>query len=174
MRRDFSFLRRYEVEVDVEFPPRGGQIFFPREGVATYRLAVRVQPAEGPPWVGAFAGEGFDFSAVASTPDADTLCVVARGTGYLVRASDPPTWTTVESFPVRDLAAIVECGLLVFADHSSLTAYGSDSVVWTRRLGSDDLAIAEATPERIAGTVCDLGTELAFALDSETGRLLPC
>jgi hypothetical protein len=47
-------------------------------------------------------------------------------------------------------------------------------VVWTRRLGSDELAIAEATPERIAGTVWDVGAEVTFAVDSETGSVHAC
>jgi hypothetical protein len=118
VRLDFSFPRRYEVEIDAEFPADGGQIFFPREGAATHRFALRVLPAEGPPWVGVFAGEGFGFDAVASTPDTQMLCVVAQGTGYFVCAADPESWMPIDAFPIRDLVPIVEQGLLVFVDHS--------------------------------------------------------
>jgi hypothetical protein len=170
VRVDWSFPRRYEVELDADFPPAGGQLFFPSAGIATYRVGLRVLPGGGEAWVGAFAGEGFGFDAVAATPDPGTLCVVAQGTGYLVPAADPARWVRVESFPIRDLVPVVERGLLLFADHSSLTAYGSGGVVWTRRLGSDDLEVSQVTAVTIAGTIFDLGEQVEFRIDVESGR----
>ena len=170
MRVDWSFPRRYEVELDPDFPPAGGQLFFPGAGIATYRVALRVVPDDGDAWVGAFAGEGFGFSAVASTPDPATLCVVAQGTGYLVLAADPARWARVDSFPIRDVVPVVERGLLLFAGHSALTAYGSGGLVWTRDLGSDDLEISQVTGETVVGTIFDLGEQVEFRIDVQSGR----
>ena len=89
MRADWSFPRCYEVELDPDFPPAGGQLFFPGGGVATYRVALRVVPDEGDAWVGAFAGEGFGFSAVASTRGSGDA--LRRRAGHrLPRARDGP------------------------------------------------------------------------------------
>ena len=87
-----------------------------------------------------------------------------------MRATDPARWARVDSFPIRDVVPVVERGLLLFADHSSLTAYGGGGLVWTRRLGSDDIEISHVTGETIAGTIFDLGEQVEFRLDVQSGR----
>ena len=52
----------------------------------------------------------------------------------------------------------------------SLTAYGSDGIVRTRRLGSDDLEISQVTEETVAGTIFDLGEEVEFRVDVQSER----
>lgn len=71
-----------------------------------------------------------------SWPHDATLCVVARGAGYLVRVDDPLDWQLVVARPVIDVRPIPSRRIVVFANYTELIAYGASGVAWTtKRLG---------------------------------------
>lgn len=121
---------------------------------------VEIHPGEGPPWLGIFAFGRLTargVSGIFTTPDPQCLSVVAKGAGYLVRADDPSVWSLVQANPIIDVRPIPTWGILVFAEHTRLIAYGESGVKWrTKRLTWDDLMIAEVTDEFIRGEFWDV------------------
>jgi hypothetical protein len=139
-------------------------------------LLVAVIPTAAPPWIGVFAGgyaSSSVLSGVFSCPDGRSLCVVSSGRGYIVRVDDPEIWMELRSFPITDVRAISEGDLLVFADFTTLAAYGQLGLVWvTEQLSWDGLKLTEVTPELIRGTAWDSprDREVEFVVDVRTGR----
>jgi hypothetical protein len=137
---------------------------------------VEVKPEQGEPWVGVFAFGRLTpkgVSGIFTTPDPDRLCVVAKGAGYLVRADDPSAWEPVAANPVIDVRPILRRGLLVFAEHTRLFAYGPTGLAWrTKQLTWDDLVITEVTDDSIRGEFWDVATESAgsFRVRLATGE----
>src|SRR4029077_14457295 len=82
------------------------------------------------------------------------------------------------SYPYSMFAHLLEQKLLVFADFTSLAAYGSDKFAWqSPRVCWDELKITKVTSGLIEGTGYDPTNPLTssrFAVDAKTGRsLLP-
>jgi hypothetical protein len=176
---DLAFPHSYEVEELRELPGTGRfdvpLIYFPRPDARPERdgLWLKVHAADSGSWVGVFEfGYGPQaVSRVVSTPDPDRACVVSRGAAYIVKAGEPDVWEEIPIFPVLDLRLISEHHLLVFADFTSLAAYGRTGLAWqSPRLCMDELKILRVTPDTIEG----VGYESRFLVDIRTGRsLLP-
>jgi hypothetical protein len=176
---DLAFARDYEVELMHELPSSSGvehTFYYPggaevggRDGVI-----VRVTPHGGTSWLGIFAfGDGPFLTRVLSTPCRRTLCVVARGVGYIVRVDDPHKWEEVPCTPVVDARPIPESDRLIFANFTEILAYGPDGLIWeTPRLSHDGLNILKVTAERIEGLVWDAPNQrhVGFSVDVRTGR----
>src|SRR6185437_2639060 len=122
VRFDFTFSHSYEARI-LDGPPPVHPLeklyHFPmelEEGdlAGTY---VRVIPKRGPAWSGFFA-LGFDseqvVNAICACPDPDSVCVVAGGYAYVVKATDPTQWIQIEQRPVTEIRAVVELELLAF------------------------------------------------------------
>jgi len=137
---------------------------------------VEVKPEQGQSWVGVFAFAQVTYKGVSSvftTPDPHRLCVVAKGAGYLVRADDPSAWEPVAAYPIIDVRAVRVRGILVFADHTRLCAYGRTGLAWrTKHLTWDDLVITAVTEDCIEGEFWDVATQSAgtFRVDLATGE----
>jgi len=180
-RFDFTFPRNYEVRILEAAPP-----VHPIEKLYHYPVEleegdrsgayVRVTPQSGPAWVGFFA-LGFDsdqvVSAICSTPDPDSFCVVVGGYAYVVKAGNPAQWLRVEQSPVVDLRVLSQQGLLLFAGFTSITALGSSGIAWTTgRLTWEGLTITATDGGKLYGRGWDAlaDKEVAFEVDLKTGK----
>jgi hypothetical protein len=180
-RFDFTFPRNYEVKILEVAPP-----IHPIEKLYHYPVELeegdrsgaylRVTPQSGPAWVGFFA-LGFDsdqvVSAVCSTPDPDSFCVVVGGYAYVVKAGSPAQWLRVEQKPVVDMRVLSPQGLLLFAGFTSITAVGSEGILWTtERLTWEGLTITEVSGDKLSGRGWDAITdkEVQFEVDLKTGK----
>lgn len=176
---DFSFSREYECELVNELPGResASHYYYPGGTLAggADGVIVRVKPEGGPGWLGTFAFGTYGASSatkVLSMPDPNSLCVISRGAGYVVSARDPRTWETVKAIPVIDVRSIPAAGLVVFANHTELVAYGAEGIRWrTKRLAWDGLKLIEVTNDKIVGEYWDIRCDetRTFAVDVATG-----
>ena len=137
---------------------------------------LRVVPKTGPAWVGFFA-LGFDseqvVSAVCSCPDPDTLCAVAGGYAYIVKATDPTQWFRIEQRPVVDMRALHELQLLLFTGFTTITALGPGGLAWTtKRLSWEGIRIAEISGVELRGFGWEPTSdkEVPFVVDLLTGK----
>ena len=173
---DLSFRHDYTVE-QIEEIPTGNDIkhvLFP-EGSANYALMIKVTPRKGSPWVATFA-RAYDspqaLTGILSCPSSEHVCVVSGGGGYIIRASDPDDRQKIPLVPITDARLIKGKGLLVFANFTSLAAYGVGGLLWqSSRLSWDGLRITEVTSEHITGLGWDSPREqeIEFVVDIATG-----
>jgi hypothetical protein len=137
-------------------------------------LLVRVRPQQGNPWMGVFAfGFGSKFpTGVFTCPDSLSLCVVAAGSGYIVRVDSPESGEPVRCAPVTDIRPMEERQLLLFADFTRLVAYGRNGVAWRiPRLSWDGLKItAVGRDSSVVGWDAVNSREVEFVVESSTGR----
>lgn len=181
MRFEFTFPRNYEARVLESAPlphPVEKLYHFPAELEEGDRTGVyvRVTPRQGPAWNGFFA-LGFNsdqvVNAVCSCPDPDSLCVVAGGYAYVVRASDPAQWMRIEQNPVVDLLVVARQGLVLLVGFTSITALGPAGIAWTtERLSWEGVRVVEARDGKLRGFGWDAvrDQEVAFEVDLETGK----
>lgn len=138
-------------------------------------VMVRVEPEDSAPWFGTFAFGQFGpkgATKVVPLSDGQRLCVVSRGAGYVVSARDPLDWEEVPAIPIIDVREIPEVGLVVFACHTELLAYGKHGQEWrTRRLAWDGLKITTVVGRTITGEYWDIRDEetRTFEVDIATG-----
>lgn len=137
---------------------------------------VRVAPQQGPPWTGFFA-QGFDsnqvLSAVCSCPDADSLCVIAGGYAYVVKAGNPAQWLHIEQKPVVEMLALTRQQLILFTGFTSITALGREGVAWTtEKLSWEGVRILGTDGDTLRGAGWDAlsDKEVPFEVDLQTGR----
>jgi hypothetical protein len=180
---DFTFLHDYVVEEFGGLLGRGALnvplIYFPLlQGRPEHNGEwLKVKAKSGKTWVGVFAFGPGSRSAVISTPEPNTACVISKGRGYLVNADSPELWEEVRICPVIDFRLLPEHQLLVVSDFTGLAAYGSNGLVWrSPRVCWDDLKITKVTSETVEGTGYDptnsFKQEMRFAVDVKTGRSL--
>jgi hypothetical protein len=179
----FAFPHDYAIEEFGELPGTGilkePLIYFPRpRGRAEHNGEwLKVKAKSGKMWAGVFALGPGSRTAVISTPEPNTVCVVSKGAGYLVNAEAPEHWEEIGVCPVTDFRPMLEHKLLVLSDFTRLAAYGNDGLVWkSPRVCWDELKITRVTNESIEGTGYDptdsLKPEMQFAVDLKTGRSL--
>jgi len=138
-------------------------------------LLVEVRPEHGQSWLGTFAfGQVTPkgASGIFTTPDPQRFCVVSKGEGYLVSATTPTVWEAVRATPIIDVRTVFAQGIIVFADYTTLVAYGPAGVKWqTKRLTWDSLKITEVTDTTIKGEFWDIRNEATagFTVDLATG-----
>lgn len=177
---DLTFPRQYEVEELRELSSgvsREKRLYFPgaTEEGGHDGVLIRVTPHSGEPWLGVFAQGDFAnaVTGIYSCPDENSVCVISAGQGYVVRADNPQDWEEIEGYPVLDVRPVSSRRLLVFADFTTLLAYGSDGKSWvTSRLSSDGLKITEATPNyiRVSGWDAAQQREVDIFVDVATGH----
>lgn len=176
---DLSFPHDYEVDTNAELPGCPGSIktiYYPEAAeVASHGgLLVKVLPKCSDPWIGIFGDlDPHYWAGIMSCPDRNSVCVVSWGEGYLVRADNPMVFESIQPGPIIDAHAIVDAGLIVFADFTKLVAYGREGMRWvTERLAYDGVRITETTPEHICGMAyhAPSAKEIEFIVDTRTGR----
>jgi hypothetical protein len=181
MRFDFTFPHRYEIKVLESAPPvhpLEKLYHFPVELEEGDRsgVYVRVAPSGGPAWFGFFAA-GFDsphvMNAVCSSPDPDSVCVIAGGYAYVVNSSKPGQWHRIEQRPVVELRTVTDQRLILFAGFTSITALGPNGVLWTtQRLSWEGIQITRIDGEVLHGYGWDARSdkEVPFEVNLRTGQ----
>jgi hypothetical protein len=108
-----------------------------------------------------------------SCPSPDDLCAVAGGYTYVLNTRDPTRFTFLAMRPVLHVLPLPEHGLLLFAGHHALLAWGSNGQAWqSARLSSEGLRITEIRGHELTGFGWDLRTdrETPFTIDLHTGH----
>lgn len=138
-------------------------------------LILQISPDQAAPWIGLFAFGRFGTNTateVLPMPNADQLCVVASGSGYIVWPSSPLHWSEVEISPVVDVRRVPSKDLIVFADFTQLVAYDQNGPRWaTERLSWDGFKILEVSESTLVGEYWDIRDEAVrrFEVDLNTG-----
>ena len=183
---DLTFAHDWTAEVLRERPlilPRR-QFVYPKhaEEVERGALEVMVRPVgAGSPesqeaFLGTFALGFADAAAptgVWSCPDAKWMCAVSGGYAYVVNTQRPEEFAQVEYKPVLEVRALKEQGLLLFAGHHALTAWGLKGKAWaTGRLSWEGVQITGVEGRWLRGMGWDLMTDadVPFRVDLETGE----
>jgi hypothetical protein len=183
---DLSFPHRWQAEAlaarPMILPPRHFVYPGAAEEVERGALEVLVRP-DAPPGANADAGPflatcalGFRDAAAPtglwSTPEPEKLCAVAGGYAYLIDTTAPERFTMIPYRPVMDVRVAVAEGLLLFAGHHSILAWGRDGQAWeSEKLSDEGVTLAEIK----GGILCGVGWEMKsdrekpFELDLRTG-----
>ena len=182
---DFTFAHEWTAEILPARPlilPRR-QFVYPKyaEEVERGALEVMVRPAGASapefsePFLGTFA-LGFSDPAAPtglwSCPDPQWLCAVSGGYAYLVNTARPEEFAQVPYRPVLEVRALPEQGLLLFAGHYSLLAWGAGGKAWeTARLSWEGVQITGVEGRWLHGVGWDMRTDrdVPFTVDLETG-----
>lgn len=177
---DLSFPHSWQAQILRErpliLPPR--HYVYPREAEEIERgaLEAMIRPTAGAPFLATFA-LGFADPAVPSglwsCPAEDELCAVAGGYAYVVDTRQPERFTQIAFRPVLEVRALAEHGLLLFAGHHALLAWGAEGRAWeSPRLSSEGLRFEEVQGDQLHGFGWDLMTdrEIPFTLDLRTGE----
>ncbi|HSS97829.1 MAG TPA: hypothetical protein VLK33_12400 [Terriglobales bacterium] len=181
---DETFPSTYEVEEVGDFPGNGEFrepiYYFPRLKNAREHTGswLKIKSSSENSWIGVFALEYQvppAISRVLTTPVASRLCVISAGMGHIVTASNPDVYEQIPIFPILDVRAVKDKGLLIFSDFIRLAAYSRDSLIWkSPRVCWDDLKITNISDDIIEGVGYDptSSEQTRFAVDLLTGRLL--
>jgi hypothetical protein len=111
-----------------------------------------------------------------SMPDPDWLCAVSGGYAYLIDTAQPERFAHVRYRPVLGIwnwTPENSPGLLLFAGHHSILAWGRDGEAWeSERLSWEGVTVERIEDGRLYGQGWDLMTdrETPFVLDLTTGR----
>jgi len=191
---DLSFPHAWRAEVlaarPLILPPR--HFVYPREAEEVERGALEVLIRPGPigtEIAGPDAGEPFlatcalgfrDPSAptgIWSTPKPEEICAVAGGYAYLIDTVAPERFTMIHYRPVMRILPAVAEGLLLFAGHRSILAWGRNGQAWESETLSDEgvtiLGVADGVL-RGAGWKMRTDKETLFAIDLRNGALISC
>jgi len=112
-------------------------------------------------------------SGLWSMPDPDWICAVSGGYAYLVDVTNPERFTMLPYRPVLEVLPLVEHGLLLFAGHHAILAWGREGEAWhSDRLSWEGVAIAGIEDSILRGAGWDMITDkdVPFALDLRTGQ----
>src|SRR5438477_5271421 len=109
MTLDASFARRYEALACGRLPIPDDLLYFPSRPT----LVVEVTPHWGASWSAAFGEEWPSYpTGLYTTPDRDTICVVAGGAGYFVDVNEPEhAWVAIDCTPIRLVLPFPKLGL---------------------------------------------------------------
>lgn len=111
-----------------------------------------------------------------SAPRPEEICAVSGGYAYIIDTSAPERFTMISYRPVMEVRAVVEAGLLLFAGHRSILAWGREGQAWeTERLSDEGVTITgvEGVVLRGMGWRMVADKEFPFAIDLRTGLVLP-
>lgn len=180
-----DFKRSYAVYVIDEVPgdARCQQVYYYPPGETKGGIGhgggmiVRVVLSTGQDWFGIFApgieGRNVYHSAL-TTPNPDALCVISRGAGYFVQASNPEEWVKIEAFPIRNIVTTHYPPVMVFADETRLSAYGKEGHLWCIEVSLEGFVGLQASEMSIQGQAFreNLLEMASFRVDIRTGELL--
>jgi len=175
---DLTFPHSYsvvptELSRNGEHPP----IYFPggtRTG-GKDGLLLRFTASNGDQWSGCFAFGDYELCGVFASPHPDRVCVVSNGTGYWVHVNEPEKSSEMHALPIRDVRIVTDARILLLADFTSLSAFGSDGQLWKHRVCWDDLKILVIQQGIVSGAGYDPTNpehaESKFAVELATGRI---
>lgn len=173
-----DFVQRYRAGL-VDAPPSGlVDHAFSAPGSSARARTALIEPEGQNPWVGSFAGNATfqGISGLFGTPHPDRLCVLDRGTTFLVNVADPTDTTVLQlAGPVRAVEQLVDQNLLLLVTPWVIAALGPDGLIWTtERLAIEGIRVHDVAGDLLHG-VADPDDEepRAFVLDLHTGRVTP-
>ncbi len=178
MLRSGHFAQAYEVFVgdydpagqpDYEYVPASGHVPGTR---------ICVDPFTGPSWTGSFAADASGergVSGLFGTPGPEWLCVVQRGTPFLVNVLDPAQGSIVAvGGPVRVVEQLVEQFLLLLVTSWTITAVGVGVPLWTTsRIAIEEVRVDEVIDGVLFGVADPDAVEPRdFTVDQRTGEVV--
>ena len=99
-----------------------------------------------------------------------------KGSGYWVYVNEPEKSSAIRVFPIRDVRAVTDAQILLFADFTDLSAFGPDGQLWKHRVCWDDLKIQDIRDGVVRGVGYDPRNRkqsiAEFAVEVATGRVL--
>lgn len=174
---DLGFERDYEAVVLPGLPGSGPPVHqFHRSDQSSHRegLVVAVHCQDDVRWIGNFQMGDGDRSGLFASPSPAKLCVVSGGLGYLVAARHPMAYGIVRLYPIQDVRAIPELGLILFASFTHIVAYGAEGQAWaTPRVSWDGISISRVSKDGVEGRAWDSprDREVGFVVNAHTGEL---
>ena len=145
------------------------------DALARGALQLMVHPSSGGPFLATFA-LGFNAPNLPrgafACPKPDELCAVAGGYAYVVDTAQPTRFTLLDIRPVVQVLPAPEHGLLLFAGHHNVAAWGREGLAWqSARLSWEGLRITGIVSGSLTGFGWDLQTdrELPFCIDLASG-----
>jgi hypothetical protein len=111
-----------------------------------------------------------------SAPNPEELCAVSGGYAYVIDTAAPERFTMIPFRPVLELRPLVAQGLLLFAGHHAILAWGGGGLAWeSEKLSDEGLTITAVEGGVLHGRGWEMRTdkETPFALDLRTGLRLP-
>ena len=127
-------------------------------------------------WTGVFAFGtigGMDKDAIIPLPKCDSVLIISRGAGYLIRESIPGEFEVARAIPVKSIHVVESCQLVILADDTSLVAYGKNGLIWeTGRIAWSDLQVVSICEDNVLCTTFDIRSEedINFTVDTLTGK----
>ncbi len=191
---DLSFPHRWHAEIlaarPLILPPR--HFIYPRAAEEVERGALEVMIRPDTPGGGnpdAFDGGnvhaqpflatcalGFRDAAapagVWSAPRPEEICAVAGGYAYLIDTIQPERFTMIPYRPVMEVRAAPAEGLLLFAGHHSILAWGRNGQAWeSEKLSDEGVTMTEVEGGILRGVGWEMRSdrEIPFALDLRSG-----
>jgi hypothetical protein len=138
-------------------------------------LIFEVDPNVADSWIG-FARPSVirsskAVSGLVTTPNPNQLCVIARGTAYLVDATNQGYCPVSASSPIMAVTSLQQVGLLLLATPWVVIGIGREGFAWqTGRLAIDGLRLDEADESRLIGVADPDSVEpREFVIDLQTG-----
>ena len=96
-------------------------------------------------------------TGVYGCPNADQICAIAGGYGYIADARHPDQCTQVALKPIVEVHPAVEAGLLLFVGFHTIVAWGSDGLAWqTGRLSWEGVRGTSLGATEVRGLGWDL------------------
>ena len=178
---DLSFSHRWHAEIlaarPLILPPR--HFVYPRaaEEVERGALEVMIRPGDSgaQPFL-ATCALGFRDPAVPtglwSAPKPEEICAVAGGYAYLIDTAQPERFTMIPYRPVLEVRPALAEGLLLFASHHSILAWGREGQAWeSQKLSDEGVAMTEIADGVLRGVGWEIKSdrEIPFAIDLRSG-----
>jgi hypothetical protein len=139
-------------------------------------VVIGVEPADAPAWIGLFqAGipSPRGASGVVALPDRESFAVLCAGAAYQVLAASPHDRQEISAGGIEAPVVVKDYELVLFTEHTAITAYGSDGVAWqSERLVWDDLHAVSVQGSALIAEGFDAPSNriVRFAVDLKTGR----
>lgn len=172
-----TFGKHYECEVLSELPHQKiTRLYYPGAVVEGGRdgLLLKVVPESAEPWIGIFGfGDSSGMTEVYSCPNANRICVISRGNGYMVSSDEPTNYEEIKAYPVLGVYASIDHNLIIFHDFTDLVGYGKDGLAWrSKRLSYDGIKVDQLDGDFLFGRSWNAptGNDISFRLDLRTGE----
>ena len=180
----FSFPHQWQAEIlssrPVILPAR--HFVYPLEVEEVERGALEILIRPDTPGAAPFLATcalGFRDPAVPtgiwSAPKAREMCAVSGGYAYIIDTTAPEQFTMLPYRPVLQVLSVVEEGLLLFAEHRAILAWGAQGEAWqSPKLSDEGVTVTSVEGGVLRGLGWNMmtDTETPFALDLQSGRLV--
>jgi hypothetical protein len=112
-------------------------------------------------------------SGLWSAPNPEEICAVSGGYAYLIDTTAPERFTMLPLRPVMQVWSATDAGLLLFAGHHSILAWGREGLAWqSGKLSDEGVTIIGVEGHMLRGMGWQMmaDRETPFTLDLKTGK----